>query len=72
MKDEPISPPKAIALGTRVHLKEGAFKDLRIRQWEFSGVEKGKVCLYRREGLILEVGMEDIDWGRQKVAQVED
>ena len=72
MNDETISSPKAITLGTKVQLKEGVFKDVRIRQWEFSGVERGKVSLYRREGLILEVGMEDIDWERQEGPKVED
>jgi hypothetical protein len=72
MNDETISSPKAIALGTKVQLKDGVFRDLRIRRWEFSGVEKGKICLYRREGFILEVGMEDIDWEPPKTPMVED
>ena len=59
---EAVSLPKAITFGTRVQLKNGVFKDVKIRQWEFSGVEKGKIVLCRREGLILEVGLEDIDW----------
>jgi hypothetical protein len=62
MKDRTASPPRAIVFGTKVLLKDGVWGDIKIRQWEFSGVEKGKICLYRREGLFLEVGMEDINW----------
>ena len=40
--NETISLPKAMALGTKVQLKNGVFRDGKIRQWEFSGVEKGK------------------------------
>jgi hypothetical protein len=40
--NETISPPKAMALGIEVQLKNGVFRDEKIRQWEFSGVEKGK------------------------------
>ena len=72
MNDQAVSLPATVVFGTRVHLKAGVLKDLRVRQWEISGVEKGKICLYRREGLLLEVSMEDIDWGRRKGPQVED
>ncbi len=68
--NETISLPKA--LGTKVRLKDGVFKDVKIRQWEFSGVEKGKIVLYRREGFILEVKLEDIDWEDQNKPKVED
>ena len=64
--------PKAVVLGTKVQLRDGVYEDIRIRQWEFSGVEKGKILLYRREGFILEVGFEDIDWNHRKRPQVED
>ena len=70
--NETISFPRAIELGTKVQLKDGAFRDMKIRQWEFSGVEKGKIVLYRREGLILEVKLEDIDWERHNGPMVED
>ena len=70
--DETIFLPKAIELGRRVELKNGVFRDVKIRQWEFSGVEKGKIVLYRREGLILEVKLEDIDWERHNEPKVED
>jgi len=70
--NEAISLPKAIELGTKVQLKDGVFGDMKIRQWEFSGVEKGKIVLYRREGLILDVKLEDIDWERHNEPMVED
>ena len=72
MNDETISFPKAIVLGTKNQLKVGVFRDIKIRQWEFSGVENGKIFLYRREGLILEVGLEDIDWERHKGPKFDD
>ena len=72
MKDRTASSPRAIVFGTKVQLKDGVLGDLKIRQWEFSGVEKGKICLYRREGLFLEVGMEDIDWESREGLKVED
>jgi hypothetical protein len=62
MEDERSCLPKAIVLGTKVQLKDGASGDIRVRHWEFSRVEKGKISLYRREGLVLKVGIEDIDW----------
>jgi hypothetical protein len=61
VNDETVSLPRAIVFGTRIQRKGESPKDLGIRPREFSGVEKGKICLYRREGLILEVGMEGID-----------
>jgi hypothetical protein len=70
--DETTSLQMAIGLGTRVRLKNGTLKDVKIRQWEFSGLENGKIVLYRREGLILEVGSEDIDWEGAKEGMVED
>ena len=45
---------------------------MKIRQWEFAGVEKGKIVLYRREGLILEARSEDIDWECHNEPKVED
>ncbi len=41
--NETISPPKAMALGTKVQLRNGVFRAVEIRQREFSGVEKGKI-----------------------------
>lgn len=60
--NERVDLPKAITFGAKVHLKNEVLKDVKIRQWEFSGVEKGKIVLYRREGLILEAGLQDIVW----------
>ncbi len=67
-----ISLPQAIELGTRVQLKAGVFRDVKIRNWEFSGVEKGKIILYRREGLTLEARLEDINWEGLNGPKVED
>ena len=70
--NETISLPKCIELGTRVQLKNGVFRDMKIRQWEFSGVERGEIVLYRREGLTLKVRLEDIDWQGHNESKVED
>ena len=70
--NETISLPEAIELGKRVQLRSGVLGDVKIRQWEVSGVEKGKIVLYRREGLFLEVRLEDIDWERHNESKVED
>ena len=72
MKDRTVSLPRAIVFGTKVQLKDGVFGDIKIRQWEFSGVEKGKIYLYRQEGLTLEVGIEDIDWEGCEGPKVDD
>ncbi len=69
---ETISLPQAIELGTKVQLKDGVFRDVKIRKWEFSGVEKGEIILYRREGLTLEVRLEDINWEGLNGPKVED
>ncbi len=70
--NETMSLPLAIELGTKVQLKDGVFRDVKIRNWEFSGVEKGKIILYRREGLTLEVSLEDINWEGLNETKVED
>ena len=67
-----ISFPKAIAMGTKVQLKNKAFKDMWVREWQFSGVDKGKLVLSRPEGLILKVKLEDIDWTNHNKAKIED
>ncbi len=64
--------PKAIPLGTRIQLRNGAFKDVKVREWEFSGVEKGKLILQRREGFVLEAKLEDIDWESPERGKIED
>ncbi len=60
--EKALSLPKAITLGTKIQLKRGAFKDVTDREWEFSGIKKGKLVLSGREGYILEAKPEDIDW----------
>ncbi len=67
-----FSLPRAIPLGTRIQLRNGALKDVKVREWEFSGVEKGKLILQRREGFILEARLEDIDWGSPGNYKIED
>ncbi len=70
--NETISVPKAIGLGTKIRLKDGVFRDLKIRQGGFSGIEKGKILLYLREGIILKVRLDDIDWAHHNEPKVED
>jgi hypothetical protein len=70
--NEAISIPKTIVMGTRVRLRNEAFRDMRARDWQFSGVEKGKLVLWRPEGLILKVKAEDIDWELHNKAKLED
>ncbi len=54
--------PKAITVGTKVQLKNEAFKDVRVREWQFSAVNEGKIVLSSPQGFILKVKLEDIDW----------
>ena len=63
--NEPISMSKAIVMGARVRLRKEAFKDVKARDWQFSGVEKGKLVLFRPEGHILRVELGDIEWKEQ-------
>lgn len=70
--NEAISFPKAIAMGTKVQLKNETFKDMKVREWQFSGVEKGKIVLSRPEDLILKVKLEDIDWEVHNRPKIED
>ncbi len=70
--DEAISFPKAIVMGTKVRLRNEAFRDINIRDWRLSRVEKGKLVLLRPEGHILKVKFEDIDWEVQNRPKIED
>ena len=70
--NEEISSPKAIVMGTKVRLRNEAFKDIRAREWRFSGVERGKLVLFRPEGFILRVQFEDIDWEAHNKPKIED
>ena len=49
-------------MGTKVRLKNEVFREMKDRDWRFSGVEKRKLVLFLPEGLILRVQFEDIDW----------
>jgi hypothetical protein len=70
--NEVISFPKTILMGTKVQLRNEAFKEIKIREWQFSGVDKGKLVLSRPEGLILKVKLEDIDWKNHNKPKIED
>ena len=70
--NEVISFPRAILMGTKVQLRNEALKEIKIREWEFSGVDKGKLVLSRPEGLILRVKCEDIDWEVHNKPKIED
>ncbi len=70
--DEAISFPKVIVMRTKVRLRNESFRDIKIRDWRFSGVEKGKLVLLRPEGHILKVKFEDIDWEVQNRPKIED
>ena len=70
--NEAISLPKAIVMGTKVRLRNEAFKEMKAREWRFSGLEKGKLVLFLPEGIILRVQLEDIDWEVQSRPKIED
>ncbi len=70
--NEAISFPRAIVMGTKVRLRNEAFKEMRVREWRFSGVEQGKLILFLPEGLILRAQFEDIDWEIQGRPKIED
>ena len=64
--------PKAMAMGTKLRLRKEAFKDIEFREWRFSEVEKGRLVLFRPDGLILKVEFKDIDWEFQNEPKIED
>jgi hypothetical protein len=70
--NEAILMSKAIVMGARLRLRKEAFKDLKARDWQFSGVEKGKLVLWRPEGFILRAKLEDIDWEDHNKPKIED
>ncbi len=70
--EEGVFLPKAIVMGTKVRLKNEVFKEMRVREWRYSGVEKGKLVLFLPEGLILRVQFEDIDWEAQNRPKIDD
>ena len=67
-----IPMPKAIAMGARLRLRKEAFKNMKARDWQFSGVEEGKLVLWRPEGLVLKADREDIDWEVHNKPKIED
>ena len=69
---EAISFPKAIVIGTKVQLKNGTLEDMKVREWHFSGGEKGKIVLSHPEGLVLKVKLEDIDRELHNKPKIED
>jgi hypothetical protein len=70
--NEAISFPKAIVMGTKVQLRNEAFKDMKVREWRFAEVEKGKLVLFSPGGLILKAKLEDIDWEVHNKPKIED
>ena len=70
--NEAISFPRAILMGTKVQLRNESFKDIKVREWQFSGVDKGKLVLSLPEGLILKVKLEDIEWKNHDKPKIED
>jgi len=49
--------------GETLRLKEGRLPHLKIREWEFRTIEKGKVILLAHgKGYNLIVKAQDIDW----------
>jgi hypothetical protein len=64
--------PKALVMGIRVRLRDEVFRDMRVRDWQFSGMEKGRLVLWRPEGLVLRVKLEDIDWEDRNKPKIED
>ena len=59
-------------MGTKVRLRDEAFKEIKVREWRFSEVEKGKLVLFLPEGLILRVQFGDIDWQVHNGPKIED
>jgi hypothetical protein len=55
---EEISFPKVVSMGTR--------------EWQFSGIDKGKLILSRPEGLILKVKLEDTKSKNQIKPKIKD
>ncbi len=69
---ESFSHPKAVPFGTKIQLRNEVHKKLKLRQWEFAGIEKGEIVLVGRGGLILYAKLEDIDWESHGKSKIED
>ena len=53
--------PRSITPGEKVYLREGALPFVRIREWEFEGIEKGMLLLrHKGKGYTIEVSPEDV------------
>ncbi len=61
-EDDRLQP---VTEGEKLRLKEGRLPHVKIGEWEFKTIEKGKVILllHGGKGYSLEVKPEDIDWG---------
>jgi len=70
--NQAVAMPKALVMGIRVRLRDEVFRDMRVRDWQFSGMEKGRLVLWRPEGLVLRVKLEDIDWEDHNKPKIED
>ncbi len=54
---------KSLAPGDPIRLKTGALPHVKIRTWEFKGMEGNKILLYHKaKTYTLEVDKEEIDW----------
>jgi hypothetical protein len=54
---------KSLAAGDPIRLKTGALPHVKIRIWEFKGIEGGKILLYHKaKNYTLEVDRDEIDW----------
>jgi hypothetical protein len=55
---------ESVTEGEKLRLKKGRLPHVKVREWEFKAIEKGKAILlaHRGKGYSLEVKPEDIDW----------
>jgi hypothetical protein len=55
---------ESVTEGEKLRLKEGRLPHVKIREWEFKAIEKGRAILltHGAKGYSLEVKPEDIDW----------
>ncbi len=70
--EENFCSPKAIPFGTKIQLRNGVYKEMKAREWEFAGIERGRIVLVGRGGLIFNARLEDIDWESQGKPKIED
>jgi ribosomal protein L14 len=54
---------KTIKKGSRVKWKEGALKQVIVREWEYQEMDKGKIVLYdQHRKVVIKVKRAEIDW----------